>query len=333
MCTGIQLVSSDGAAIGARTLEFEQELGSQIIVVPAGTNYPAIARGSLPWTATYGAVGANAYRLPLLVEGLNEKGLSAGAFYFPGYASYTPVSQAPEGKALSPLEVVTWILTTCATLDEVSAKLSSVPVAAFSIAGQGPPPLHYLVRDPQGRSIVIEYQNEGTITISQDQIGVFTNSPPFDWQSVNLTNYINLSPKNVEESSVLRIGLTQTGQGSGLLGLPGDFTPPSRFVRAAFYAASAQPGKTALETVKQAFHILNLFDIPVGTVQGSSGEDHTEWTSVSDMKNLVFYIRTHNNQQVRYVEVLPALKAVGGKVLHLSLAQEEQYLNLTPTAS
>lgn len=88
MCTGIQLTASDGSVIGARTLEFEQKLASEIIVVPAGTYYPTVD-GTMPWTTVYGAVGANAFDSSLLVEGINEKGLSAGAFYFPGYASYT----------------------------------------------------------------------------------------------------------------------------------------------------------------------------------------------------------------------------------------------------
>jgi len=269
------------------------------------------------------------------VEGVNEKGLSAGAFYFPGYASYTPIDKVPGGKALSPMDVVTWILTTCATLDDVTSTLPSTPVAAFSPKTDSKMAAHFLVRDPQGGSIVIEYTNNGTLSIYPNQVGVFTNDPTFDWHSVNLNNYINLSPNNVQESSVLRVSLSELGQGSGLLGLPGDFTPPSRFVRAAFYAASATPGKTGLDTVKQAFHVLNLFDIPLGTVEGSGGADHTEWTSACDMKNLVFYIKTHGNQQPRYVEVLPALNAASqsGHVTRIPLLQEEQYINLTPGSS
>lgn len=332
MCTGIQMTALDGAVIGARTLEFERSLASEIIVVPAGTEYQTAPPRGMTWTAIYGAVGANIAGRLQFVEGINEKGLSAGAFFFPGYASFTPIDKVSGDKSLSPMDVVSWILTTCATLDDVSKSLPSMTIAAPTLDASSNQPLHYLVRDPQGGSLAIEYTNEGTLTIYPNLVGVFTNSPPFDWHVTNLNNYINLGPDNVEKSSTLRIELTQIGQGTGLLGLPGDFTPPSRFVRAAFYVATAQSGKTADDTVKQMFHILNLFDIPLGTVRDGSKEDHTEWTSASDMKNLVFYIKTLDNQQVRYVEVRPALKAAWNGPITVSLTQKEHYDNITPAS-
>lgn len=338
MCTGIQLIADDGAAIGARTMEFGKNLESNIAIVPTGTSYDdKKTRGNMPWTARYGAVGANAYDTALLIEGINEKGLSAGAFFFPGYASYTPISKVKGGQALAPVDLVSWILTTCATLEDVSKQLPSIPVADFSeTSGDSPLPLHFLVRAPHGHSIVIEYTNEGTLDIYDNEIGVFTNSPPFDWHVANLNNYVNLSPRNVKESNALPVSLNQIGQGSGLLGIPGDFTPPSRFVRAAFYAASAFPGTKASDAVNQVFHVLNLFDIPFGTIRSDeekSKDEITEWTTASDMKNLVFYIKTHGNQQVRYVDVLQALSDAGDKVTYRALDQKEQYINLTSESS
>ena len=129
------------------------------------------------------------------------------------------------------------------------------------------PPCHYIVNDASGQCVVLEYVN-GELKIHDNPLGVITNSPTFDWHVTNLRNYVNLTVNNVPPVEISGIKLPGFGQGSGMLGLPGDFTPPSRFIRAVAFSQSALPVATADEGVLQAFHILNQFDIPKGAARG-----------------------------------------------------------------
>ena len=126
------------------------------------------------------------------------------------------------------------------------------------------PGVHYILTDARGRgSVVLEYVG-GELKIHPNPLGVMSNSPTFDWHMINLSNYVNMTVSNVPKLDVAGTELKGLGQGSGMLGIPGDFTPPSRFVRAVAFSKSALPVLTAREGVLQAFHILNQFDIPRG---------------------------------------------------------------------
>jgi choloylglycine hydrolase len=164
---------------------------------------------------------------------------------------------------------------------------------------------------------VIEPTN-GTLKIFDDPLGVLTNSPTFDWHLTNLSNYASLKPMIAAPVNIGGMTLTSFGQGSGFYGLPGDFTPPSRFVRAVAFQASAVQSASGIDAVQQAFHLLNNFDIPVGAVRdkvnGKTIDEWTLWTSVEDLKNRQFYFRTYNDQSLRNVDVRKMLAATGGKV-------------------
>ena len=168
------------------------------------------------------------------------------------------------------------------------------------------PPCHFIVHDADGQCVVLEYI-DGELKVHDDPLGVVTNSPTFDWHVTNLRNYVNLSVTNVPPVELAGIKLSGFGQGSGMLGLPGDFTPPSRFVRAVAFSQSALPVETAREGVLQAFHILNQFDIPKGAARGTEHgkevADYTLWTAASDLKNLRYYFRTFANSRIRMVDL------------------------------
>ena len=137
--------------------------------------------------------------------------------------------------------------------------------------------------------------------------GVLTNSPGFEWQLTNLNNYINLFPGGVAPHALSNLTLTAFGAGSGFLGLPGDVTPPSRFVRIGFYKATAPQQPTGFETVLQCFHILNNFDIPIG-IEYSVGESPdipsaTQWTSAIDLTNRKIYYKTAYNSTIRCIDL------------------------------
>jgi choloylglycine hydrolase len=155
------------------------------------------------------------------------------------------------------------------------------------------------------------------LKIHDNPLGVMSNAPTFDWHMTNLRNYINLTATNVPPVDLDHLKLAQFGQGSGMHGLPGDFTPPSRLVRAVAFSQAALSSKTAPEAVLQAFHILNAFDIPIGAVREEHGSqlfaDYTTWTSVADLKNLKWYFKTYDDQSIHAVDLPAAIAAAKGK--------------------
>jgi choloylglycine hydrolase len=218
---------------------------------------------------------------------------------------------AEASRTIAPWELASWILENFATVEEVKQNIGRIAVAEVVFKKWGMViPVHFVVHDASGKSIVIEYI-EGKLHVYDDVLGVLTNSPSFDWHMTNLRNYVNFSVVNVPPVKVDGITLTGLGQGTGMLGMPGDFTPPSRFVRAVAYNTSILPSKTGEEAVLQAFHILNNFDIPEGVAReeqkdahGNVIADRTMWTSASDLKARRYYFRTHENSQIRSVDLM-----------------------------
>lgn len=310
-CTGIRLKTTDGAVISARTMEFGAELVSfDLIAVPRNHAYqghtPSQAPG-MPWKVLYAHVGFAPFGLPLVADGLNEKGLACGAFYFPGYAKFEEVAEADYPQTISCLDLTAWILGTCATVAEVRERLPKIRVCGAVLGAWGIiPPLHYVVTDATGASIVIEYV-DGKLTIYTNKLGVITNSPTYGWHMTNLRNYIGLRAVNDPAIDLDGLQLEPFGQGSGGFGLPGDFTPPSRFVRAAFLVQETYPAKDAEEGIATAFRILNQFDIPQGVIRNVQGgkviADTTQWTSAADLKNRKYYFHTYANRAVRMVDL------------------------------
>ena len=334
-CTGISLTPADGAAIRGRTLEFGFPMNSDVLIVPAGKELS----GTLPdggkgmvYTTRYAAVGANALGQNAFLDGLNEKGLSVGLFYFPNYAKYTEVTSANKSIALAPPEFGIWVLGSFATVDEVRAAIKDVVLVPTKMPGLGSPEgivpgVHFFIQDQSGKSIVVE-PVDGTLKVHDAPLGVMTNAPTYDWHMTNLQNYINLSVKDVESEKLGDVTLTAFGSGSGLRGMPGDFTPPSRFVRAAIFSQNAAPTKTGDAAVLSAFHILNQFDIPKGSVVnaaiGEPTDEITEWTSVADLKNLRWYFRTHEDQTIRMVDLKQAVAAANGKISTIAMETSKQ---------
>ena len=304
-CTGITLRAKDGACIVARTIEWGgSNLNSQYVVVPRGYAQRSLVPGGkwegMAFSSRYGYVGMAVEQEQFVVEGLNEAGLSAGLFYFPGYGKYADYDPKQSAESIADLQLVSWILGSCRTTDEVQEAVKSVRVIAIDPQAST---VHWRFTDVSGRQLVLEII-DGTPVFYENELGVLTNSPGFDWQLTNLNNYVNLYSGSAPSHELGTVSLAPFGAGSGMLGIPGDVTPPSRFVRAAFYQTSAPQQDSAQETVLQAFQILNNFDIPIG-VEFASGEiptdipSATQWTSATDMKNGMLYYRTMYNATIR----------------------------------
>lgn len=333
-CTGLRLIAKDGGVVVGRTLEFGLDPQSEILVFPAGTEIKSSlddkSKG-ITYTSKYGIVGANGFGYNIHADGVNEAGLYVGLHYYPGYASYNQPDSSKYDISMAAEDYGTWLLANFASVAEVKNNFNKVFLVEnpLEVLGNISMPAHFVVHDKTGASVVIEPLNK-KLVIFDNPVGVFTNSPSFDWHVTNLNNYMNLSVINVEPFDFGGQQLRAPGEGSGLRGLPGDGTPPSRFVRAAIYSQSAIKQETAVLTVPQVFHLMNNFDIPVGSVRevvkmadGTQvSNEITSWTTVIDLKNLSYSFKTYQGQQVCQVDIQEALKAAKGKVRHISMVSE-----------
>ena len=235
-----------------------------------------------------------------------------------------PNAAAPADKSIGSWEVLNYLLANCSSVDEAVAALQNdvyvaqqefVPFKEFLA-------VHYWIGDSTGKVVIAEYVG-GKLTIHDAPLGTLTNSPPYNWQEINVSNYVDLSPVNVPERTLGKFTAMNYGQGSGAVGLPGDMTPPSRFVRAALFSHWATPGATASDTVNLGFHVLNTFDIFNGAIQSNTADqtpntkgfltsagqpklvntDTTEWAVAHDRTNLKTYVRTYNGLEIQVVDL------------------------------
>lgn len=311
MCTGIRLLAKNGAPIYARTLEFGRDIQSDIVMIPRNSAFAGTAPDNtqgLCWKTTYAVVGASAAHQIGIIDGINEHGLAGGLFYFPNYAQYQDVTQHEYAQTLAPWELLTFLLSTCATLSDVKKVLPTIKIANILFASWSIiPPLHTIIHDPAGNSIVIEYI-KGKLVTYDNPLGVITNAPNFDWHITNLNNYLSLTALNSPNVTVAGITLTPLGQGSGMLGIPGDFTSPSRFVRAVAYSQAVIDLNDESSTLDTAFHILSLFNIPRGVIcqqeESTLHYDYTQWTAACDLRNKRYYYHTYGNQQLHSIDLM-----------------------------
>ena len=317
-CTGITLKSKDGATVAARTIEWaESVMNTLYVVVPRNQELQSLTSSGMDgmkFKTKYGFVGLAVEQKEFMVEGLNEKGLSAGLFYFPNYGEYQPYDAAHKERCLADFQLVSYVLGECSSVDEVKKALEKVRVIGIDPRAST---VHWRFTEASGRQIVLEIVNQ-EMHFYDNPLGVLTNSPGIEWHWTNLNNYVNLQPGTLPVHDFGPVEGKSFGHGSGLLGLPGDFTPPSRFVRATIFQLTAAQQPSAEESVFQAFHILNNFDIPAGTEfpWGKSPADvpsATQFTVASDTHNCMIYYRTMYNSNIRCID----LKAIDfDKVLY-----------------
>ncbi|MEM7600693.1 MAG: choloylglycine hydrolase family protein [Verrucomicrobiota bacterium] len=310
-CTGIVVESEDGSVVFARTMEWgAMDLKSRVAIVPRGHSFTAHTpegQNGKAWKGNYGFVGIDAFELDAFGDGLNEKGLAVSVYGFFGFASYENYEKTEASNAMAAIDVVSYLLSTFATVEEVEEGLKTVSVVSIHGNPEGMPdfPGHWTVVDRSGRSIVIQYL-DGKLTIFENPLGVVTNAPEFSWHMTNLRNYVNLSAISMPTKRIADLDFAPLGAGSGLIGLPGDFTPPSRFVRAVAFTQTARPTGNAKESIYEVFRILDHFNLPASMAEGSdlgpTAEDSrsaTVYTSAYDLSNGIIYYHTQHNRRVR----------------------------------
>lgn len=308
-CTGISLPAQDGSNVVARTVEWAATpMQCGYVVAPRRNkqqSFTPTGENGLKYTSVYGYVGVYTEYEPFVVEGINETGLAAGLFFFPGYGDYAPYNQNHNDKTLCDMQFVSWVLSQFSNIDDVKEAIKNVELVTLdSKIGS----VHWRIVQPDGRMVVVEIVG-GVPQFYENKLGVITNAPGFNWHMTNLNNYINLVPGSAPNNTIKPgITLQPLGHGSGMLGLPGDFTSPSRFVRATFFQTTAPSLATGFDAVVQAFHILNNFDIPIGSQHVKANipkglPSATQVTTASDQEALRFYYRTAWNSNIRCIDL------------------------------
>lgn len=308
-CTGITLRTTNNDVVAARTIEWAIDpLNTGYVIVPRGHKQQSFLPTGLQegkkFKAKYGYVGLTVEQPEFVIDGINEAGLAAGLFYFPGYGMYEDYEDSAKDKCISDFQLVAWILSNFSTINEVIDALPSIRVIGIDPRSST---VHWRITEPSGKQVVLEIVDKQP-HFYENTLGVLTNAPGFQWHLTNLNNYINLMPGTIQTRTVGDMSLTAFGGGGGLHGIPGDMTPPSRFVRAAFFQATAPKLSTAQETVFQAFHILNNFDIPIG-IQVANGQlvpslpSATQLTVATDLSHRRIYYRTMYNSTIRCIDL------------------------------
>lgn len=329
-CTDFQIKTTDGTVIIGRSMEFATPIKSHIILNPRGERQEGGSpdgKEGFTWIVKYGYISIGAFGVEnAVVDGMNEEGLSIEGLWLPE-TQYQGVTEAEAGRAINIGRLGAWILGNFKTVDEVKEAVKKVCVWSSVVPEiKMEPPIHFAVHDAGGKNIAIEFI-KGKTNIYDNPIGVMTNSPTFDWHLTNLRNYVNLTCQNAEPIKIEGVNLTPTGNGSGMLGVPGDWTPPSRFVRAAMFVHFADPVKNALEGVNLAAHILNTVDIPHGGIKQKGHEspmkDYTQWIAIKDLTNKIFYFRDYKNLSLRAIDLKKLKFAPGTKIKSIPLESNE----------
>jgi len=299
----------------ARSIEWAAErMDSRYVIVPRGHHFRSFTpdgTDGMEYTAKYGFAGVSVMTDELMVEGLNEKGLSAGLFFFPGYGSYKPYNPAGKSSTLSDFQFVSWALANFATVDEVIEGSKRIDITGLD---KNIGTVHWRLADRTGREAVLEITG-GELRFFDNPVGVLTNSPGFEWHLTNLCNYVNLRAGSAE-NLLWNMGngmyeIKPVSGGSGMLGLPGDFTSPSRFIRIAMFKATSPVPAAGYEAMLQSFKLLEAMVVPIGAVadvhansEKSTGMiTSTQFTTVSDLSGLKFYYRTMDNSQIRCIDL------------------------------
>ena len=313
-CTEIRVTAEDKTVVVGRSMEFMIDLMSYIVVEPK--DYPHTSElpktcsrssSAITWTNSYKIAYLDALSSPFSGDGQNDAGLSVGALLLRGFSKYQTVPKDKCGSAISNLEFTVWILGNFATTEEVRRawRKDSFPLMWEQPLKGNTFELHWSITDKSGDGIIIEYTEQGP-KLHENTIGVVTNSPPYDFHMLNLRNYVHLS-KFAHDPLVLgETTFPPTGQGNGLLGVPGDLTPPSRLVRSAAMVHFADKTKKSDEAVNLAFHIMNTVDIPRGVAASHDHEDmadYTSWIVVKDLTNKAMYFRNYEDLTVRVIHL------------------------------
>ncbi len=294
MCTALSLTTRDHYF--GRNLDLDRSYGEEICVMPRAFPLAFRAMGSLP--AHYAMIGMAIVvdGMPLYYDATNECGLSMAGLNFPGNAYYAPAAEGKDNVA--PFEFIPWILAQCRSVAEAKVLLSRIRLADIAFNEQIPPaPLHWMISD-RAEDIVVEATRDG-LHIYHDPVGVLTNNPPFEHHLSHLQNYRHLRRDNAEVPRETGLPYDSYCQGLGAVGLPGDVSSQSRFVRAAFGRENSVCADTEEASVSQFFHLLSSVEMVRGVCRTDAGPfDITVYSACINTDRGLYYVTTYDHRRI-----------------------------------
>lgn len=304
MCTAATYTTKD--TYFGRTFDWEVSYGEQIAVTPR--NYPLHFRKMPTIEKHYALIGMAVVvsDVPLYYDAVNEKGLGMAGLNFPDNTDYKEYAEGKDN--VTPFEFIPWILGQCESVQEARQLLARINLVKISFSEQLPlSPLHWIIADKK-EAITVECVKEG-LRVYDNAVGVLTNNPPFDMQMFYLSNFMQMSRKEPTNNFADGFSLKPYSRGMGAMGLPGDLSSASRFVKVAFTKMNAVSEATEEESVSQFFHILGAVEQQRGCVllgKRQDGQDIYEisiYTSCCNLTQGKYYYRTYDNSTISCVDM------------------------------
>ena len=299
MCTAITYNTKNHYF--GRNLDLEYSYHESVTITPR--NYVFKFRNGEEIKSHYAIIGM-AYvnsNYPLYYDGVNEKGLGMAGLNFPGNADYKEIDENKNN--IAPFEFIPYILSKCATIEEVKELLKDINIANINFSDElKASPLHWIISDKE-KSITVESVKEG-LKVYNNVVGVLTNNPTFDIHMFNLNNYMSLSIEPPVNNFSKELNLDTYSRGMGALGLPGDLSSASRFVKATFTKMNSLSGDSEKESISQFFHILDSVCQQRGCVHmGDNLYEITIYSSCANMDEGIYYYKTYDNSQITEVDM------------------------------
>ena len=303
-----------------RNLDLEYSYNETVMVTPR--NYPFHFR-ELPVMENHYAMIGMAYiseGYPLYYDATNEKGLSIAGLNFPGNADYKPYTEGKDN--IAPFELTAWILGQCASVAEAEELLKRINIWNENFSSDLPvSPLHWIIADKE-RSITLESVKAG-MNVYDNPVGVLTNNPTFDYHLFNLNDYMHLTSEEPRNAFAESLTLKTYSRGMGALGLPGDASSMSRFVRAAFVKMNSVSGESEAESVSQFFHILKSVEMQRGCVcLDPNVYEITIYSSCCNTDRGIYYYYTYDNSRINAVDMFRE-DLEGNKLIAYPLNKEQ----------
>ena len=321
MCTAITYNTKDHYF--GRNLDLEYSYKETVTITPRNYNFKF--RKVKDINKHYAIIGMAyvADNYPLYYDAINEKGLGMAGLNFPGNADYKEENENKDN--IAPFEFIPYVLSQCSNIKEVKKLLDNINLALINFSNELPAsPLHWIISDKES-SITVESVKDG-LKIYDNPVGVLTNNPTFDMQMFNLNNYMNLSIEQPVNNFSNKLNLETYSRGMGALGLPGDLSSASRFVKATFTKMNSLSGNSESESISQFFHILGSVYQQRGCVH--MGEDKYEITIYSSCCNMdkgIYYYKTYENSQITGIDMYKE-NLEGSKLISYNLIKGQQIL-------
>lgn len=319
MCTAATYQTKD--FYFGRTLDYEINYGNEVTITPR--NYAFHFRYMGVMASHYAMIGIAHVEdnYPLYCDAVNEKGLAMAGLNFVGNAFYN--DRKPDKENIEQFEFIPWVLAQCATVQEVRELLERMNLMNNRFNDKLPiAELHFIISDCR-ESITVEPLKSG-LQIFDNPVGILTNNPPFESQMFQLNNYMRLSPKSPVNDFSSKLSLHCYSQGMGAIGLPGDLSSQSRFIRAAFIRMNSVSGDSEAESVSQFFHILGSVEQQKGCCEVEDGKfEITDYTSCCNTSRGIYYYTTYNNHQITAVNMHKE-NLESSRLIRYPVIQEEQ---------